>query len=335
MTKLATAMKTKLATVTLTNDYGMSVEIINFGARIKSIKFPVNSKPTEMTLGYGSALAYLKDEFYLGATCGRVCNRISGGKFQLDGQQYQLPLNDGENCLHGGDDNFSLRYWQIDRQTLTSTSVTLSLVSPNGDQGFPGELKLSVTYQLSADNKLSMQYSANTDLATVINLTNHSYFNLGEKDCQSLQLQMMSSAFLETDINNIPTGKIVAVSGTDYNFTEPVSIGNRQQNSEDESVKQKNGYDHCFILDSTPFEKPKAILTSQKNQVSLSVYTDQIAIQLYTGFYLGGQFNSYQGLCLEAQNYTDAENNKHFPSNILKPNQEYQRKIIFGFGHIN
>jgi len=329
------SLMTQLEIILLTNDDGMSVEIINFGARIKSIKFPVNSEPTEMILGYASAEEYLSDEFYLGATCGRVCNRISGGKLQIEGRKYQLPLNDGENCLHGGDDNFSFRYWQIDRQSLTSTSVTLSLVSPNGDQGFPGELNLSVTYQLSVDNKLSIQYSANTDLTTVINLTNHAYFNLGEKDCQSLHLQMMSSAYLESNASNIPTGNIISVAETDYNFREPVCIGNRQQNTEDHSLKTKNGYDHCFVLDKMQFEQPNAVLSSLKNRVSLFVYTNQSALQLYTGFYLSGKFKSYQGLCLEAQNYSDADNNMQFPSNILKPNQQYQRTITFGFSSIN
>jgi aldose 1-epimerase len=335
MATVTPPLETELESVVLSNNYGMSVEIINFGARIKSIKFPVNDKPMEMILGYASALDYLTDEFYLGATCGRVCNRIAGGKFDLEGRQYQLTQNDGDNCLHGGDDNFAFRYLKIDRKSLTSTSVTLSLTSPCGDQGFPGRLTLSVTYKLSTDNKLSINYSANTNLATVINLTNHAYFNLGENDCQSLYLQMMSSAFLETDAANIPTGKIISISETDYNFRKPACIGDRQQNSQDESLKTKNGYDHCFTLDSTPFDEPKAVLTSVQNQISLSVYTDQSAIQLYTGFYLSGKFTSYQGLCLEAQNYTDGENNKHFPSNILQPHQEYQRKIIFGFTTIS
>jgi len=334
MTKVANKMETSVETVLLSNDYGMSVEIINFGARIKSIKFPVNSQPTEMTLGYESAADYVEDEFYLGATCGRVCNRIAGGKFELDGRQYQLPLNDGVNCLHGGDNNFSLRFWEIDKQTLTSSSVTLLLISVDGDQGFPGNLTLSVTYQLSEDNKLSIQYTGNTDLATPINLTNHAYFNLGEEDCQSLQLQMMSSVFLETNASNIPTGKLLTVGKGDYNFREPATIGERQQHTKDESLKSKQGYDHCFVLDNAPFEEPKAILTSLKNHVSLSVYTDQSAIQLYTGFYLSGKFRSYQGLCLEAQNYTDADNHKHFPSNILQSTQQYKRSIVFEFSSV-
>jgi aldose 1-epimerase len=326
--------KTAVELVTLVNNNGMTVEIINYGARIKSIKFPVDNKPTEMILGYGAAADYLIDEFYLGATCGRVCNRIAGGKFEIDGRKYQLPLNDGENCLHGGIANFSKRYWVVDKATQSNGSVMLSLISPNGDQGFPGTVNLSVTYQLSEDNKLSINYSGNTDLATPINLTNHAYFNLGEKDCQSLYLQMMSSAVLEMNSANIPTGNIIPVDKTDFNFRYPVVIGYRQQNTQDKSLKEKQGYDHCFVLDNAPFEEPKAVLTSLKNQISLSVYTDQPTIQLYTGFHLSGEFDSYQGICLEAQNYTDAENNKHFPSNILKPNQVYQRKIIYQFESI-
>jgi len=322
----------KVGTIVLRNSYGMSVEIINLGARIKSIKFPVHNLATEMILGYDTASDYLTDEFYLGATCGRVCNRIADGKFELAGKQYQLPKNDGENCLHGGIDNFSMRLWLVDK--VTDTSVTLSLVSPHGDQGFPGTLKLSVTYQLTADNQLSIKYCGNSDLMTPVNVTNHAYFTLGEKDCQSLYLQMMSSALLETNNENIPTGKLIEVAGSDFNFREPVCIGTRQQDTKAESMLTKQGYDHCFVLDNTPFEQPKATLTSLKNQISLSVYTDQSAIQFYTGFYLNGQFSAYQGACLEAQNYTDADNNMHFPSNILQPNQEYQRKIIYKFESI-
>ena len=329
------SLMTQLETVLLSNDNGMSVEIINFGGRIKSIKFPINSKPTEMTLGYSSAEEYLNDEFYMGATCGRVCNRIADGKFELDGRQYQLPLNEGENCLHGGDNSFSGRYWKIDRQALSHCSVTLLLVSDDGDQGFPGTLNLSVTYLLSADNKLSIKYSANSDLATPVNLTNHSYFNLGEKDCLSLHLKLNSSGFLETDAAKIPTGNIVAVSGSNYDFTKSVSIGYREEFEQEKFLKKNNGYDDCFSLNKSPFEQPKAVLISFSNRVSMSVYTDQTAIQLYTGFNLNGKFKSYQGVCLEAQNYTDAENNKHFSSNVLKPNQQYQRRIIFKFESIN
>ena len=141
-----------LEAVLLTNEHGMSIEIINFGARVKSIKFPVNNELKEMILGYSSADEYVTDPFYLGATCGRVCNRIAGGKFELDGIEYQLSKNDGKNSLHGGEHSFSSRYWQIEGQSQTCSKVTFSLISENGDQGYPGTVKISVTYQLSADN---------------------------------------------------------------------------------------------------------------------------------------------------------------------------------------
>jgi len=322
---------TKMQSILLTNDNNMSVEIINLGARIKSIKFPLDGRPTEMIVGYASAEQYVDDPFYLGATCGRVCNRISQAKFELGSVKYQLSRNDGENCLHGGSDNFAMRYWQVDSDSQTDCSVTLSLVSRDGDQGFPGTLSLNVTYQLSSDNKLSIQYGGITDRATPVNITNHAYFNLGEADCQLLSLQLLASNYLESDQQNLPTGKLLSVTGTDYDFTTPAATGHRQRHSTDSALLEKNGFDHCFVLDQTPLGHPQAILTSSRNKVRLNVYTDQRAIQLYTGYHLAGEFIPYQGLCLEAQNFTDADNQPHFPSNMLQPNQEYRQQITFGF----
>lgn len=154
---------------------------------------------------------------------------------------------------------------------------------------------------------------------------------MGEKDCESLNLQIKSTLLLENKSENLPTGKIINIEGTDFDFRKPLNIGIKQRNTHDYLKKIKKGYDHCFVLDKTICEEPVAILTSLKNKISLSVYTDQPALQLYTGFYLSGKFSSYQGLCLEAQNYVDAENNEHFPSNIVKPNQQYQRIITYKF----
>ncbi|GAA6186210.1 aldose epimerase family protein [Aliiglaciecola sp. NS0011-25] len=324
-----------LASVLLSNSHGMTVEVINFGARITSIKFPVNGVATEMTLGYSSIQDYIGDEYYLGATCGRVCNRIAGAQFQLGKHLYQLTKNDGDNCLHGGVDNFAMRYWQIDEATLTQNSVTLHLHSAHDDQGFPGNLTVSVTYQLTAANALIIEYYATTDRPTPINLTNHCYFNLGESSGKSLYLQLMSSACLEADIDNIPTGNLLSLEEQGINFREPQSFGTREKLAQNTLLKHQPSFDHCFILDNTPFEQAKAVLTSVKQQVSLSVFTDQSAIQLYSGYYLAKQFSSGQGVCLEAQNYTDAENHQHFPSNVLRPNEQYQRKIIYQFASIN
>jgi aldose 1-epimerase len=320
-----------IITTTLSNKQGMTVEIINLGARIKSLKFPVNGKPTEMTVGYATANEYTTDPFYLGATCGRVCNRIAKGAFELNGKHYQLSQNDDQNCLHGGEDNFSHRLWQIEQSTLRDDYVAMCLTSADGDQGFPGKVTIKTSYQLTENNELIIDYTAETDAATPINITNHAYFNLGEENCEALQLQLMSSAYLERNNTNSPTGNIVSVAQSDFNFRQPAIVGERQRNTQDEKLKAMRGYDHCFVLDNSPFSSAKAILTSAKNKVKLSLYTDQAAVQLYTGSYLSGNFNAYQGLCLEAQNYSDAVNIAHFPNSILLPEQRYQQRIVYQF----
>jgi len=333
MTKLKSNSKYKFETITLINDYGMSVEIINLGARIKSIKFPVNGKPKEMTVSYPTAEEYLNDAFYLGATCGRVCNRISNGQFELDGQQYQLTKNDTNNCLHGGVDNFSFRFWTVDTGSVTNSSVTLLLTSEEGDQGFPATLTLSVTYQLTHGNKLLIQYSANSDNSTPVNLTNHCYFSLGNRSCEDLLLKIKSSFFLELNDANLPTGTILNVKGSDFDFNTLDNLGERQQQMQESVLINMKGYDHCFVLDNSLLMETKAGLISLENNVCMTVYTDQPAMQLYTGAYLSGEFKPYQGVCLEAQNYPDAVNFKHFPNSILKANETYQKTIIYGFEH--
>jgi len=325
----------QLKVISLNNKHGMSVEIINFGARVKSIKFPVNGKAIEMTVTYPLKEDYLNDSFYLGATCGRVCNRISGSKFELEDKHYQLTNNDGNNCLHGGVDNFSFRYWKIDNGSITPSSVSLRLTSNDSDQGFPGTIKVSVTYELTDENKLVVQYFANTDKSTPINLTNHSYFTLGEDNCESLLLKVNASSFLELNDTNLPTGKILSVNASDFNFKTFESIGRKQQETLDPLLIKMKGYDHCFVFDPSPLKQAKAQLVSLENKICMTMYTDQPALQLYTGAYLSGQFKAYQGVCLEAQNYPDAVNFKHFPNSILKADETYNRTIIFGFEKYN
>jgi len=323
-----------LKTYTLTNDNGMSVEIINLGARIKSILFPVSGKLTEMTVGYTVAESYLQDDFYLGATCGRVCNRISNAKFELDGDGFQLSQNDGLNCLHGGADNFSTRFWQEDTELTESNQLTLALTSEDGDQGFPGEVKIKVTYHLSSDNRLTMNFQANTNKATPINLTNHCYFNLGEASSLPLALTVNSSSYLERTDTGVPTGKILSSDNTDYSFQTESNIGERQGNAKSQKLVDMKGYDHCLILDTENTQQASAILTSYSNKVKMSLYTDQEAIQLYTGAFLSGKFSPYQGLCLEAQNYSDAINFLHFPNCVLRPDSTYNKTIAYQFESI-
>lgn len=322
---------TKVKAVILTNTLGMRVEILNYGARIKSIKFPVNGHPTEMVVGYSSAEHYMNEPYYLGATCGRVCNRISKGQFELNGISYLLPINDSENCLHGGIENYSMRYWQIDQQLLTESSVCLKLLSEDGDQGFPGQVVVSVTYQLTPDNKLHIQYRASTTKATPINLTNHSYFHLGEQSCEQLSLEINASAYLKRNAIATPTGDFLSVANTDFDFRNAQLIGPRQQATNNEELKSLHCYDHCYILDNSPDQEAKAVLTSQKNKVRMVLYTDQPALQLYTGYYLSTPFQAYQGVCLEAQNYTDAVNFRHFPNSVLQPALQYKRSITLEF----
>jgi len=325
----------QLETILLSNKHGMSAEVINFGARVKSIKFPTNGKVMDMTVSYPLAEDYLSDCFYLGATCGRVCNRISNSKFELDGQEYQLTKNENNNCLHGGVDNFSVRFWEVVNGSITASSVTLRLTSNDGDQGFPGTIKVSVTYELTDDNKLVIQYFANTDKSTPINLTHHSYFSLGENSCESLLLKVNASSFLELNESNLPTGKILNVEGSDFDFKIPASLGNRQQQTKDSSLRKMKGYDHCFIFDNNLLAQPKAQLISLDHNICMTVYTDQPAIQLYTGAYLTGECNPYQGVCLEAQNYPDAINFKHFPNSVLETYETYHQTIVFGFEAYN
>jgi aldose 1-epimerase len=321
----------KIESILLVNQNGMSVEVINLGARVKSIRFPVNGTPKEMTVSYSTAEEYLNDNYYLGATCGRVCNRIANGEFELDGQNYQLTKNEANNCLHGGIDNFSFRLWTIDTTSVTGSSVTLLLTSQEGDQGFPGSLIISVTYQLTHDNKLLIQYFANTDKPTPINLTNHCYFSLGSNSCEDLFLKIQASSFLELNDTNLPTGNLLNVKGNEFDFNSHVNLGERQQQTQESILIKMKGYDHCFVLDNTLLMEPKAELISLDNNVCMTVYTDQPAIQLYTGAYLSGGFKPYQGVCLEAQNYPDAVNFKHFPNSILKANETYQKTIVYGF----
>jgi aldose 1-epimerase len=319
----------KLQTVLLKNNLGMSVEILNFGARIKSILLPVKGIPTEMTVGYSSAEAYLTDDFYLGATCGRVCNRIEGGRFDLNGVSYHLTQNDNEQCLHGGADNFSYRMWQVESSSKSTTTLTLE--SHSGDQGFPAKLNLKVKYHLTDENKLEIDYFAIADAPTPINITNHAYFNLGHDSCEFLDLQIAASSMLERKDNGVPSGKVLPVENSDFDFSMLTNIGQRQTNTTDNNLINMACFDHCYVLDNDGICTAKAILISKQNKIKMSLFTDQPAIQLYTGVALNGLFTAYQGVCLEAQNYSNAVNINHFPNSILSPSDEYKRKIIYQF----
>ncbi|WP_111977905.1 aldose epimerase family protein [Algibacillus agarilyticus] len=324
-------MTDSLKVITLKNANGMQVELLNIGARIRSIKFPVAGELTEMTVAYQNVDSYADDVFYLGATCGRVCNRIAKGQFALNEKTYQLAITNGENCLHGGELNFSYRYWQIDNSQTTEQKAVFNLTSAAGDEGFPGQLNVSVVYTLTDDNRVEITYLADSDADTIINLTNHCYFDLGEKTSNNLLLQLEAASYLPLNEQSIPTGELKAVGQGDFAFREFAQLGDRQAKATDEQVLAAGGFDHCYVLDNTPFSQAKATLVSEKNQVKLQLFTDQAGVQLYTGRYLGGEFDGFQGVCLEAQNFPDAINHAHFPSPILRKGEQYKREVVYQF----
>lgn len=324
----------ELKSYTLKNTSGMSVEIINFGARIKSILFPVDNALTEMLVEYPEHANYLNDPFYLGATCGRVSNRISHGSFELDGEQIHVNKNHGEHCLHGGQENFALQYWQVITELTKSNEITLQHSSKDGDAGFPGQVDIMVRYHLSEDNKLSIHYHANTSKPTPINVTNHSYFSLGEDTCLNLGLVIDADTYLEVDNEGIPTGLALPTAASDFSFNEETLIGQNQQQANHPQLKAPLGYDHCYVLKNKTLTTPSAMLTSHLNNIRMSLYTDHEALQLYTGSFLATPFKHHQGVCLEAQGYIDAVNNNHFPSTLVRPEETYKQTIIFHFEHI-
>lgn len=311
---------------TLKNSAGMEVDILNLGATVSAIRFPVADQLQEMTVTYQHAQDFLTDQFYIGATAGRYANRIANGQFMLNDQNYQLTLNNGGNCLHGGVEGFTHRFWEVTQQS--GTSITLSLISPDGDQGFPGEVNTVVHYELTENNALTIAFSATSTKDTVINLCNHCYFNLGESDINSLSLKIVSNGILPLNENSIPTGDIRDIRGTDFDFNETTAINTRFASLTDSMLSPETGFDHCYVIDEQS-ENPVAQLSSDK--VSMAVFTDQPGLQFYTAAYLSAPFKPFEGLCLEAQNYPDAPNKIHFPSSVLKAGEHYQKKVSYVF----
>lgn len=320
----------KLQSYKLRNDKGMEVEILNFGARISQIWLPTGKKLTPMLVAYDQLDGFLNDEFYLGATCGRVCNRIGGAEFELEGKTYKLDQNDGANTLHGGADNLSFEYWQMDVENATPNKVILSIVSPDNAGGFPGELKLQVEYTLTSENGLEIRFSGNTNQATPVNLTNHAYFNLGAASAKNLELAICSDQFLERLGNGVPTGEVLATHSISANLSHGSSIEALIERSSYKQIVEEQGIDHCFVLEGDT-SVPKASITSKETDVKMQVFTDQPTAQVYTGKFLSGQFSPYQGVCIECHGYVDAVNQPHFPSVIVEPEQTYQSYICYQF----
>jgi len=330
----------------LTNNKGAEAVVISYGATLVSLKVPDGAgKPADVVLGYDTLDGYEQGKSYFGGTIGRYGNRIARGEFTLDGTVFHLPKNDGPNSLHGGSVGFNKRIWTgVARSRPDAQVLELSYTSADGEEGYPGTLQVQVSYTLPAEaNELHIDYTARTDKNTVINLTNHSYFNLSadmNKEIVDHQLLLRAPQFTPVDSTLIPTGELRAVRGTPFDFTKLTAIGARI-NQDDEQLKFGKGYDHNWVLERS--EKGGLSLAAEVFEPSsgrvLEVLTTEPGIQFYSGNFLdgaakgkGGQLYAHRtGLCLETQHFPDSPNHANFPSTVLKPGETYRSSTVLRF----
>lgn len=333
----------KTALYTLSNANGMEVCVTNFGGRIVSIMAPDrDGNLRDVVLGLDSVAAYFPENNLtdFGASIGRYANRINQGRIVLDGDTIQLPQNNFGHCLHGGPTGW--QYKVYDASQPNDSTVVLTLQSPDGDNNFPGNVTATVTYTLTADNAIDIDYKAETDKKTVVNMTNHSYFNLsGNPDNQITDniLYINAADFTPVDSTYMTTGEILPVKDTPMDFTTPKAVG--QDIAVDfQQLKNGNGYDHNWVLSTGgDINVPAATLVSPESGIKLTVYTDEPGIQVYSGNFLDGTitgkqgkiYNQRTGICLETQHYPDSPNKPEWPSVVLEPGQTYSSHCIFKF----
>ena len=329
---------------TLANKSGATLKVINFGAIVTSLTVPDrNGKLEDVVIGYDSLDGYIHGKSYFGAIVGRYGNRIGKGQFTLEGKKYQLALNDGENHLHGGNIGYDKVLWNAKIvQDSTGRSLQLAYVSPDGEEGYPGKVTLSVTYTLTDKNELRIVYKGTTDKTTILNPTHHSYFNLSGSFNNTILdhlLTIEADTITPVDKGLITTGKYLDVTKTPMDFRIPTAIGTRI-NENFEQLMFGRGYDHNWVLKNYIKGKIRKVaeVYEQKSGRLMTVYTDQPGLQFYSGNFLNGTAKgkgvSYQfrtGMCLEAQCYPDSPNKPEFPSVILKPGEEYHQTTIYQF----
>jgi aldose 1-epimerase len=329
----------------LTNKNGAEVSITNFGGAVVSLKVPDrNGKLADVVLGYDTAEGYVNDKAYFGALVGRYGNRIAHAQFVLDGKTYTLAKNNGDNSLHGGIKGFNKAVWTAKTlSTKDGQSLELSYVSKDGEEGFPGNLKVTVTYTWTDANALRIEYSATTDKKTVVNLTNHSYFNLAEQgsgDILGHVMRIEADKFTPVDSGLIPTGELRDVAGTPFDFRKPTAIGARIE-QDDEQLKLGGGYDHNFVLRSSTSagESLAARVVEPVSGRVLEVWTTEPGVQFYTGNFLDGKTPGKGGVtyprrsafCLETQHFPDSPNQPKFPSVVLSPGGRYHTTTTYKF----
>lgn len=328
----------------IVNANGMEVCVTNFGGRIVSIMAPdKEGNLKDVVLGFDSIASYLPEnnQTDFGASIGRYANRINKGKITLDGQEIQLPTNNFGHTLHGGPEGW--QYQVYDVKESNDSTITLVMNSPDGDNGFPGNVTAEVTYKLTSDNTIDISYKATTDKTTVINMTNHSYFNLNGDPTKPITdniLQVMAESYTPVDSTYMTTGEIVTVKDTPFDFTSEKTVG-QDIESDHIQIKYGNGYDHNFVLDTKgDITKEAVILKSPETGITLTVYTDEPGIQVYSGNFLDGTvtgkkgitYKQRTGICLETQHYPDSPNKPGWPSVELKPGETYTSHCIYKFG---
>jgi aldose 1-epimerase len=330
---------------TLTNKNGVEAAITNYGGSVVSLKVPDrDGKLGDVVLGFDSVDGYVSNTSYLGALIGRYGNRIGHAEFKLDGKTYTLAKNNGENTLHGGSKGFNKAVWTAKEiPAKDGQALELTYLSKDGEEGFPGNLHVRVIYTLTDENALKIDYFATTDNDTVLNLTNHSYFNLagpGSGDILGHIMMIEADKFTPVDSGLIPTGELRDVAGTPFDFRKPTEIGARI-NSDDEQIKLGGGYDHNFVLRKKAGDAISlaARVTEPNTGRAMEVWTDQPGVQFYTGNFLDGSLHGKGGIsytkrsafCLETQHFPDSPNKPKFPSTELKPGERYHTTTIYKF----
>jgi aldose 1-epimerase len=327
----------------LTNKNRTELFLTNYGARIVALFLTAaDGKQYNVVSGFDSLDGYLQSkEVYYGATIGRYANRIAEGRFQLDGHKYSIPVNNGPNHLHGGPNGFHQKVWQV--ALLSENRLELYLLSPDGEEGFPGNLETRVIFMLSDSDEVTMQYTATTDKPTVINLTNHAYFNLnglGSGSIENHVLQLLADAYTPVSKTLIPTGAFAMVAGSPFDFRQPKAIG-RDIGQDHQQLKFGGGYDHNFVLKKNDYHQPTlaAMARGDLSGITLEVLTTEPGLQLYTGNFLAGTHRLTGGhndpprsaFCLETQHFPDAPNQSSFPDTRLDPGQVFSSETIYRF----
>ena len=330
---------TAVEMLTLRNAKGAVAKVITYGATLTELWVPDRTgKMGDVVLGFDNLQGYLGKHPWFGATVGRVANRIAKAKFTLDGKEYSLEINDPPNTLHSGSKDLSRVVWKAEvLHERNAAAARFTYLSPDGDEGFPGNLSVTVVYRLTDSNELQLEYTAKTDKATPVNLTNHSYFNLdGAKDILGEILYLRAQHYTPVDATLIPTGEVTAVKGTPLDFNHPVAIGARIG----EMKGNPGGYDHNFVLSpETGKLKLAARVYDPLSRRQMEVWTTEPGIQFYSGNFLDGTivgkrkvaYGKHSGFCLETQHYPDAVNHSDFPSVVLRPESVYRTETIYKF----